>query len=424
MTDLSQLRVLIDSHDLALPFGTGLRTYGLSVITALGRLGVKPELLVSAHWSRNPLVARALLHDVPLSPVKGYSPVTELVRAALNWPVTTRRVTSQVELPLPSTGGAFPFGLGAEVSPYFYEYANYVMEGFGMTKVFRTAKKYDLWHATLPLPVRPEGMRQVTTVHDLIPLLQPQTCPANRHVTAGSLKAALKNSQALAIVSEHSRTDLLSHFDYPPEKAFVTYQPCQLEGWEPIERVRQGVLREFGLEAGKYLLFVGNIEPKKNVGRMIRAYLSLDCDLPLILVGRRAWMWEKDLAPLETKEVQARIRLLDYVDREWIPYLMESAYALVFPSLYEGFGLPPLEAASVGCPVICSRVSSLPEVMGEAAEYVDPYDVESIAEALDHLLRDRAHRDELARRGRERAKLFSMDRFVQRMRTVYETAMA
>jgi glycosyltransferase involved in cell wall biosynthesis len=423
VTDFSQLRVLLDSHDLAFPHGTGIRTYGLTLIAALRRLGVEPSLLVSAKESDDPLVARALVHDVPLFPVHGYSSIAEGLRLALHLPVKTSRVPSQAEFPLPSTGGAFPYGLGCEVSPFLYEYGRFNMEVFSRPKSFATTKKYDLWHSTLPLPVRPRGMRRITTIHDLIPLLQAQTCPENREAIAATIRSVVDHSDALAVVSENSKKDLLDHFDFPHDKVFVTHQPCLLEGWKPIERVRTSVLREFDLEPGQYLLYVGNIEPKKNVGRLLRAYLTLDCDLPLIIVGRKAWKWEGDLSPLRGGRLKERVRLLDYVASEWIPYLYESAYALAFPSLYEGFGLPPLEAASVGCPVLCSRISSLPEVMGDAAEYVDPYDIESIASGLERLLRDRAHRDALAVRGRERAKLFSMENYTARLRVAYESAL-
>jgi len=360
---------------------------------------------------------------VPLHPVKGYSAVGELLRHALRWPVVTRAVPSQAEFPLPSTDGAFPFGLGCEVYPFIYEFGHYGMEGFSLPKKFATRSKYDLWHATLPLPVKPVGMRRVTTIHDLIPLLQPQTCPANRKAFAQTIRAALAQSHALAVVSEHTKKDLLAHFDFPPEKIFVTNQPSPLEGWKPIEQLRRAILREYGLEAGKYLLFVGNIEPKKNVGRLLRAYLTLDCDLPLVIVGHKAWMWRQDLAPLRGGRWKERVRLLNYVPGSCLPYFYESAYALVFPSLYEGFGLPPLEAMTVGCPVVCSRATSLPEVMGDAAEYVDPYDVDSIASALERLLADRAHRDALAARGLKRAALFSMENYTARLRALYEAAL-
>jgi glycosyltransferase involved in cell wall biosynthesis len=421
--DFSKLRILLDSHDLALPHGTGLRTYGLTLIAALRKMGVEPRLLVSARKSSDPLVARALLSDVPLQPVHGYSAVAEWLRLKLHRPVTTQAFPSQGEYPLPETGGAFPYGLGGEACPFVYEFGHYVMEGFRQPKSFATRGKYDLWHATLPLPVKPAGMRRVTTIHDLIPLLQPQTCPANREVFADTIHAALKHSQALAVVSEHTKKDLLAHFDFPPEKVFVTHQPSPLEGWRPVDRLRRGILREYGLEPGKYLLFVGNIEPKKNVGRLLRAYLTLDCDLPLVIVGRKAWMWQADLAPLRGRRWKERVRLLDYVPGPWLPYFYESAYAFVFPSLYEGFGLPPLEAMTVGCPVICSRVASLPEVMGDAAEYVDPYDLDSIASGLERLLNDRAHRDALAARSLKQAARFSLENYTGRLSSLYQAAL-
>lgn len=422
--DFTEVNVLVDGHNLALPHGTGIKTYGLTLLAALRRLGMPTELLASAHWHGDPLVARSRVHDVPIKYIEGISPMAEKLRHLFRRPKTTEHVPSQKELPFPVPDNIFPFGHGCSVRPFIYEHALAVQERYSFPTRFQTRKRYDLWHATSPLPLIPTAMRHITTVHDLIPLLQPHTCPADRAAFADYIRLAIRQSDVIATVSEHTKRDLLTYFHVPEEKVVVTHQPTLLENWQGTNHARENVLRELDLAPQGYVLFVGNIEPKKNVGRLLKAYLGLNCKLPLVIAGQKAWMWEDDLAVLSRPHMKERVRLLGYVDTDWIPYLYESAYCMVFPSLYEGFGLPVLEAMTMGCPVVCSDTSSLPEVGGDAAEYVNPLDVDSIARGIERLLTDRLHRDSLVQRGRERAKLFSMENYVPKVARLYEKAMA
>jgi len=422
--DFTKVRVLVDGHNMALPHGTGIRTYGVTLLAALQQLGMETDLLASARWHSDPLVARSCVHDVPLKPIEGISPTLERLRNRFKRSRIAEHVPSDKKIPLPIPKDIFPFGNGCSVAPFIYEHAFAVQERLSFPIRFSTRQGYDIWHATIPLPLTPVGMRQITTVHDLIPLLQPHTCPMNRAAFADSVRLAIRNSKVIAAVSEHTKRDLQTYFNLPEEKVMVTHQPTLLENWQGKNHAREGLLRELGLKPQGYVLFVGNIEPKKNVGRLLKAYLGLNCDLPLVIAGHKAWMWEKDLALLNKDNMEKRVRLLGYVDGDWIPYLYESAYCMVFPSLYEGFGLPVLEAMTLGCPVVCSRSSSLPEVGGDAVEYVDPLDTDSIASSMERLLNDRAYRDSLASRGRERAKLFSMEQYTSKVAQLYEKAMA
>lgn len=423
--DFSKTSVLIDGHNLALPRGTGIKTYGLTLLAALRRLGMKPELLASAHWHGDPVVARSRVHDVPLKHIEGISPTAERLRHLFRRPRIAEHVPSQEELPFPVPDDVFPFGLACSVLPWIYEHSFAVQERLFFPTRFGTRQPYDIWHATLPLPLKPVAMRQITTIHDLIPLIQPHTCSVDRAAFTESIRLAIRQSRVIAAVSEHTKRDLQTYFDVPEEKVLVTHQPTLLENWTGKKHLRDSILRELELDPQGYLLFVGNIEPKKNVGRLLKAYLGLNCDLPLVIAGQKAWMWEEDLAALAVRNgLEKRVRILGYVDREWIPYLYESAYCTIFPSLYEGFGLPVLEAMTLGCPVVCSRSSSLPEVGGDAVEYVDPLDTDSIAGGMERLLNDRPYRDSLAVRGREQAKRFSMERYTAKIALLYEQALA
>jgi glycosyltransferase involved in cell wall biosynthesis len=260
----------------------------------------------------------------------------------------------------------------------------------------------------------------------LIPLRLPYTTLDDKEIFYGKVKDSLKESDVIISVSEHTKKDLLTYFDVDPNKIVVTYQPTVLEPLEPDEEENvDEYLKRFKLEAGKYLLFVGAIEPKKNVGRLLDAFASIDTDMPLVIVGKKAWSWEGEIGKLQylfDKDSQ-QVKMLEYVSTESLRYLYRGAYCFLFPSLYEGFGLPPAEAIRFGCPVITSKVSSLPEVCGNAALYVDPYDVSDIKEKIETILRDVELRNQLAANTKVNADYFSLDNYIKRLHKAYTTAL-
>lgn len=211
--------------------------------------------------------------------------------------------------------------------------------------------------------------------------------------------------------------------DVSPERVHVTYQ-----GYYAPERISDSAstdrfLNGLGLTRGAYALFVGAIEPKKNVGRLIHAYRLLRCDIPLLLVGRRAWLWQKELRGSRDLIRSGRVKIMEYVPRQVLNELYRGARFFVFPSIYEGFGLPPIEAMAHDCPVLVSNAASLPEVCGEAAIYCDPFDIENIAGQMELLLNDDSVRDSLIAKGRERLKMFSAERYQERLLDAYNAAL-
>ena len=184
-------------------------------------------------------------------------------------------------------------------------------------------------------------------------------------------------------------------------------------------------LRRYGLEFQNYILFVGAIEPKKNVGRLLDAYASMDIDMPLVIVGKKGWLWEDELGKMGFIDNSSKksVRLLEYISVESLRYLYSGAYCLVFPSLYEGFGLPPIEAMSFGCPVITSNLSCLPEICGDAALYVDPYSIQDIKDKLETLISDSQLRERLVRAGRVNAQAFRMANYQKRLYQAYRKAL-
>jgi glycosyltransferase involved in cell wall biosynthesis len=177
-----------------------------------------------------------------------------------------------------------------------------------------------------------------------------------------------------------------------------------------------------------YVLFVGVLEPRKNLDRLVRAYelavARTGAPHLLVLIGAIGWKQEAALRAIEQSPLSDRIRLLGYVPERHLPAAYSGADAFLYPSLHEGFGLPPLEAMACGVPVLTSNVTSLPEVVGDAAICVDPSDVEAIAWELERLLSDTALRAQLAARGLRRAQEFCWDKVAERTMAVYEEAAA
>jgi glycosyltransferase involved in cell wall biosynthesis len=272
----------------------------------------------------------------------------------------------------------------------------------------------------------------VVTVHDCIHLLFPQYLP-NRyawryaHFMMGS---AIKRSALVFTVSEASRRDILHFFPWAdPEKVQVVpnaLDTSMLEdpGEEEMERVRE----RYQIR-GRFVLYAGNIKPHKNLDRLITAFSQLKRrpgleDVRLVIVG--SGEENKYAALRRTAEITGMrndVRFFGFVPDRTLAALYRLASVFAFPSLYEGFGLPPLEAMACGTPVVTSRLSSLPEVVGDAAVFVDPWSTEDIADGLVRALDDETLRADLRARGLERVKTFSWERSVRSIHAGYRKAL-
>jgi alpha-1,3-rhamnosyl/mannosyltransferase len=261
----------------------------------------------------------------------------------------------------------------------------------------------EILHATDHQIPNIKGVPVVATVMDAIPLIHPEWIRQNlKSLKSWLFARSVQKADHLITISEHSKQDLVTHLGISPEKISVT--PL---GVDPIyfERIptetREAVLTKYDLKSG-FFLFIGTLQPRKNLPRVLRAFQSLPANIrrehPLIIVGRDGWANEDLLPQLKTLEEQGEGRWLSYLPQSEVLALLQSAGALLFASLYEGFGLPVVEAFAAQCPVIASNTTSLPEVTGDAAWAVDPMDIERIAAAmLDVLQNDelRAKRIEL-----------------------------
>ncbi|HEY7062490.1 MAG TPA: glycosyltransferase family 1 protein [Chloroflexota bacterium] len=285
----------------------------------------------------------------------------------------------------------------------------------------------DVFHATdhvLP-PLR--RTPSVFTVHDLAFLVHPEThLWSNRAYLQTMMPRYVAAATMVIADSEATRQDVLSYYRAAPDKVRVV--PLGVEpAFSPVppDRVRAEVAARHGLD-GPYLLFVGTLEPRKNLVGLLRAYAALlgrRADTPaLAIAGAAGWEYDETYRFVAREGLGAHVRFLGRVPDAALPALYGAATALAYPSLYEGFGLPPLEALACGTAVVCSNRSSLPEVVSDAALVVDPTDVGALATALERLLDDEALRRDLRARGLARARQFTWERTAAETLRVFEEA--
>ncbi len=287
----------------------------------------------------------------------------------------------------------------------------------------------DLLHITtwganytpLLLSRRLRGIEVIATVHDIGNALHPDLYhygSLERSVLLCSLRQLARSGCAVIAVSESTKRDLVHYTGISEDRVFVVPEGVD-DLFRPVAyAVARNFLRENYGVGNEYALYVGSSHPRKNLRRLLEAFGSAKSDgLPwdLLLVG----VSPDDLVAMPEANADD-VRALGYVPREHLPFFFAACEAFVFPSLYEGFGLPVLEAMACGAPVIASNRSSLPELVGDAGLLVDPYDVGCLSESLMRLHRDEGLRTALRRRGVERARLFSWDKTVEGTLRVYE----
>ena len=284
----------------------------------------------------------------------------------------------------------------------------------------------ELFHATehLLLPLR--SIPAVLTVHDLIfRHLPAHHKPLNRWYLNLTMPLYCRRADHIIAVSENTRRDLVTTYGLPLEKVTVILEAADPRFYPRSEEMVTAARKRYGLPP-RYLLFVGTIEPRKNLPRLLAAFETIHADGladGLVIVGRPGWLYDSFFAALEASPVRDAVVLPGYVADEDLPAVYTGAQALVFPSLYEGFGLPVLEAMACGTPVVTSRGSSIPEVGGDAALYFDPTSVGEMVEAIRDMLGDPATGEEKRERGLARAAQFSWQRVATETWDVYDAVL-
>ena len=429
------VRIGVDGYNLAMPRGTGVATYGRVLTEALAAMGHPVDMLYGLNIpSRIPDLLREVSFFDSLdsdesskgrrSRIGMWSPVRDAVGGL-------RAVEA---VPIPITGRVVAEGFQARM-PRFSRILN--VEGLWD----RAMRHFKLWgrfmrvripdppavmHWTYPLPVLLEGARNIYTLHDLVPLRLPYTTLDDKRFYLSLIRGCLRWGDGVCTVSEASKRDIMDLFGTPAARVTNTYQSATPAAM-PVDDAGLGewLAGVMGLQRDNYFLYFGALEPKKNVGRLLEAYLASRVASPLVIVGGRAWRSEGELRLLHQGGTGAAgVRQLDYMPRSWLTALVRGARAVTFPSLYEGFGLPVLEAMQLGTPVLTSTESSLPEVAGDAGLLVNPYDVGAITSALRRLEDDAGLRARMSAAGLVQAGVFAMPHYQSRLQVLYASALA
>ena len=269
----------------------------------------------------------------------------------------------------------------------------------------------------------------VVTIHDLAFERMPETFTRRGSFQLKlTVRRTAKKAARIATVSEYSRQDLLDIYKLSPEKVVVTYNGVE-SSFTPqpsVPNEAAAVRKRFGVSRD-FLLAVGSLQPRKNLVRLIRAYARLrsereDFRPQLVIVGRKLWLASEIFDEVKRQRWADDVILTGYVADEDLPALYRAARAFVYPSLFEGFGLPPLEAMASGTPVVTSDVSSIPEITGDAALLIDPNDERELANALIEIVNNDRLRAELREKGIAQAKKFTWRDAAEKTLRLYEEA--
>ncbi|WP_162251900.1 MULTISPECIES: glycosyltransferase family 4 protein [unclassified Ensifer] len=298
----------------------------------------------------------------------------------------------------------------------------------GWMQRVRNVMAVDAAHWTYPVPTRLEDAYNIYTLHDLVPLMMPEMTLDNKRAYFSMIKKITETADLIITVSEQSKIDIHTIFNIPDTRVINTYQDVNIPAeylTKDDEQVSTELREAYGLECGQFILFYGAIEPKKNVGRLVEAFLSSRIQIPLIIAGKDGWLVKHELRAymdhIENALNPPRIRRIPYVPRHNLFNLIRGARAVAFPSLYEGFGLPIAEAMLCGTPLLTSNCGAMREIAGSAAILVDPYSTESIRLGLEKLTYDSVLREEMGRAGRERSAMFNSDKYRSRLNSAYSS---
>ena len=283
--------------------------------------------------------------------------------------------------------------------------------------------------AFLPKPTKSHSIKTIIAIHDLVAFLFPETHDRKAtFIEKLFLKRAIKKASAIIAVSENTKKDVTEKFNLPenaikviPCAASNNYQP--IEASEENTKMFDELRKKTGLPK-KFFLAVGTIEPRKNYETLIQAMAMVHERYPnhhLVIVGKKGWQYKQIDDLIHQNYLQKFIHPLGYITSSTLNKLYNLAEAFVFPSYYEGFGIPPLEAMQAGCPVISSHTSSMPEVIGDAGILCDPSQPAEFAQAMERIIKTPSLRTDLINKGRIQSKKFSWHKSAQKLYTLIKT---
>ena len=281
------------------------------------------------------------------------------------------------------------------------------------------------WYNQITPFVLNREIKKVLTLHDLTPILFPEMHTRETNLTwKSSLKFIKNRTNVMICDSISTKNDCIKLLNIPEKRLRVIPLSAD-EQYKPLKNKKQihdELKSEYKIDT-PFILFVGTLEKRKNVPTLLKSFYKLKkCKIEhkLVIVGGKGWKYTKIFDLIEEFNLKGDVIFTDYVSDEYLVKFYNAADLFVYPSLYEGFGLPPLEAMACGCPVITSNTSSLPEVVGDAGIMIDPNDIDSLTESMHKILTDNELRKEMSRKSLERAGMFSWKKTAKETWDVYE----
>lgn len=313
------------------------------------------------------------------------------------------------------------------IKKYTHIKSNVLRKGIFLPFSIRSLKLnlfHGLDHVGIPFLYKNKRCKYVVTIHDLITKLYPEKFTVkHRFIQNTLLPYILKKADRIIAVSQCTKNEMIGFYPDSEEKVRVIYEGVESKFSPKSKQEANETLKKYHIDF-PYFLFLGTLEPRKNIIRVLDAFIRLkkerDIDEKLVITGRKGWLYGETLKKIEYSSLSDNIVLSGFVDDDDLPSLYSGAKIFLYPSLFEGFGLPVLEAMACGVPVITSNCSSLPEIAGNAAMFVNPKNVVEIVNAMEILISNNNLREELSAKGLERAKIFSWDKTAKETIKLYE----
>jgi len=315
-----------------------------------------------------------------------------------------------------------------ELNPenFWWKRLKFLWRSIQITKLAREIK-LDVYHGLsheLPVGIEKSGVKLVVTMHDLIFLRYPEYYKKiDRKIYDQKFRHACRKANRIHAISEQTKQDLISYFAVPEEKITVIYQSINPIFYKRVEIERKQELRKKYQLPKKFLLSVGTLEPRKNLLGLLEGMVHSKTYIPLVVVGKMTDYHHKVQKFIEADLNRLQVYFLPRIQDKELAVLYQMAEILVYPSMFEGFGLPVAEAQASGCPVITSNISSLPEAGGDAALYVDPKKPEEIGKALKTLLADQTLRKLLIAKGKVNVQRFTQENFAIQIKELYNSVL-
>ncbi|PIN89775.1 glycosyltransferase family 1 protein [Candidatus Pacearchaeota archaeon CG10_big_fil_rev_8_21_14_0_10_32_14] len=263
--------------------------------------------------------------------------------------------------------------------------------------------------------------KKILSILDLSQIIYPENTTRLGSIYSKLLPSVCKRSDFIITISESTKNDLMKYYDIPPSKIKVIYLGAD-ENYKVLPKTKINFIYDKYKIPKDYILYVGTLEPRKNIPNLLRAYAKIKSDInhKLVITGKKGWKYKEIYDTIDELKLENDVIFTGYVEEEDLPSIYNGASLFVYPSYYEGFGLPPLEAMSCGCPVITSNTSSIPEVVGDAGIMINPNDVDELAKQIKRVLSDKKLRENMKQKGLKQSKKFSWEKCAREHLEVYE----